>query len=78
MGERAHQSIDGSDYEPSEHVSILCLTQHSIRQSWVNSLGMTLLEGIKTSGARLECVEEEASKRSVHEFAGVPVLRPER
>jgi hypothetical protein len=25
MGERAYQSIDGSDYEPSEHVSILCL-----------------------------------------------------
>ena len=44
----------------------------------MNNLGLKLSKNIKTSGARLYCVEAEASERSVHEFAGVSVLSAER
>jgi len=54
---------------------ILCLRKQSIRPSYVNSLGMTLLKSVKTLGARLQCAE--AGGASVHEFAGVPVLSAE-
>ena len=68
---------DSSDNQPSEHVSILCLRQHSIRPSYVNSPRiMTLLKNIKTSGARLKCV---GCRSLVPNFGSDPNLRePDR